>query len=133
MPLEDESVDGIVTSPPYSTAIDYLKENRGAPEFWKISPELAEKYRKITRNMDAWFEMMEKAISEMVRVLGRNRKCAIIMGNQRRGNEIISLVDWTIQRFEKEGCMLLHNIPQLISSTGTWNILVDHILIFIKK
>jgi len=132
LPYPDNSIDGIVTSPPYSNALDYLKENRGAPEFFEVSEKLKEQY-KATKSLDKFYKMMRKAISEIVRVLKPQRKIVFIIGNQRRKKEIIPIVDWCIKEFEKKNCKLLYNIPQLISSTGTWNILTDYILILQKN
>ncbi|MEW6557201.1 MAG: DNA methyltransferase [Elusimicrobiota bacterium] len=128
----DNYFSGIVTSPPYSNALDYTKENRGAPEFFPVTDELKRQYEPV-KKPDLYFEMMSKAISEMVRVLKLGKKIGFIIGNQRKKNEIIPIVDWSIEEFEKNNCKLLFNIPQLISSTGTWNILVDHILILQKR
>jgi DNA modification methylase len=121
----------IITSPPYSIAIDYLKENPAHPAFFVIGEEVKEKYRSCKKIKD-WYIMMERATSEMARVLKNNGKLAIILGNNKIKNKIINLTEWTINRFEKLGLKLLYDIPQLISSTGTHNILIDHILIFEK-
>lgn len=128
----DNYFTGIVTSPPYNNALDYTKENRGAPEFFPISEELKKQYEPV-KKPELYFEMMGKAIRETVRVLKAGRKIGFIIGNQRKKNEIIPIVDWCIKEFEKNNCKLLYNIPQLMASTGTWNILTDHILILEKK
>lgn len=131
LPYPDGYFTGVVSSPPYSNAIDYTKENRGAPEFFQVSPELIEAY-KPTRSTTLYRGMMEKAIRETARVVGKGRKIAFVMGNQRKNGKTIAMVDWCIGQFQENGCILLHKIPQLISSKGTWNILVDEILIFRK-
>jgi hypothetical protein len=131
LPYPDGYFTGVVTSPPYSNAIDYTKENRGAPEFFPVTKELRDLYRP-TRNLKLYKEMMEKAIRETVRVVKAGRRIAYVAGNQRKNGRVVPLVDWCVGQFEANGCRLLHRIPQLISSTGTWNILVDEILIFMK-
>jgi len=132
IPYEDGYFDGVVTSPPYSNALDYLKENRAAPEFWKITPEIKRKY-EATRKREKWYLMMRSAIAEISRVTKSQGKICFVIGNQREKGEVIPLVDWCIEEFKKNDCKLLHNIVQLISSTGTWNILHDHVLIFQKS
>jgi len=132
IPYEDEYFDGVVTSPPYSNALDYLKENRAAPEFWKITLEIKRKY-EATRKREKWYSMMRSAIAEISRVTKSQGKICFVIGNQREKGEVIPLVDWCIEEFKKNDCKLLHNIVQLISSTGTWNILHDHVLIFQKS
>lgn len=131
LPYRDDSIDGIVTSPPYSNALNYLKENRGAPEFFEISEKLKVQY-EATKSLEIFYEMIERAILEMIRVIKPRRKIVFIIGNQRRKGEVIPIIDFCIEKFQKLRCKLLYNIPQLISSTGTWNILTDCILIFQK-
>jgi len=131
LPYRDNSVDGIVTSPPYSNALNYLKENRGAPRFFEVSEKLKVQY-EATKSLEIFYEMIERAILEMIRVIKPRRKIVFIIGNQRRKGEVIPIIDFCIEKFQKLGCKLLYNIPQLISSTGTWNILTDCILIFGK-
>lgn len=132
LPYPDGYFTGVVASPPYSSAIDYTKENRGAPEFFPVSPELVEAY-KPTRSTALYKEMMTKAVRETARVVGEDRRIAFVVGNQRKNGKIVAMVDWCVERFEENGCRLLHKIPQLISSTGTWNILTDYVLIFEKS
>jgi hypothetical protein len=131
LPYPDGYFTGVVTSPPYSNAIDYTKENRGAPEFFPVTEELKRLYSP-TRNLKLYKQMMKKAIRETVRVVKPGHKIAYVAGNQRKNGKVVPLVDWCVGQFEANGCRLLHSTPQLISSTGTWNILMDEILIFEK-
>lgn len=132
LPYPDKYFTGIVTSPPYSSALDYTKENRGDPEFFPITPELKKLYEP-TKDRVLFYVLMEKVIKESVRVIKPGKKIAFVIGNQRKKDKIIDIVGWCIEEFEKDGCQLLYDIPQLISSTGTHNILTDHILILQKK
>lgn len=131
LPYPDEHFTAAVTSPPYSDAVDYLSQNRGAPEFFPTTRELKEVY-KTTRELGRWKEMIDSAIAETLRVLKPGRRIAFIVGNQRKNGKVVPMVDWCIQRFKENGCMLLHRIPQLITSRGTLNISVDEILILKK-
>jgi tRNA G10 N-methylase Trm11 len=132
LPYPEGYFTGVVASPPYSNAIDYLKENRGAPEFFPVSPRLVEEY-KPTKNLPLYKEMMTSAIRETVRVVEDGRKIAFVVGNQRRNGKTVAMVDWCVEQFRSSGCGLLHKIPQLISSSGTRNILTDYVLIFRKE
>jgi len=124
--LEDESIDGIVNSPPYSTALDYIKNDYpqlvlldmvdiqslekamiGNPKskvysydlYYEIKncdyeyERLPDEAKKIInalwefgRNKESlrtykFFKDMYLALKEMHRVMKKNAKCAIIIGN----------------------------------------------------
>jgi len=128
--LENESIDGVVTSPPYGTAIDYIAIDRGALKFFSTQ-QLKVKYLS-TKNLKQYFPMLRKAYSEMDRVLKPHGKIAIIIGNQTRQGQIIDIVGWTKQQFIEKGYQLLHELSELLSSTNVFNILSDAILIFQK-
>ena len=86
MPLEDESVDGIVFSPPYSFAIDYLKND----EFHlkALGADLAElrdrmiglRGRGLADKFAQYKEDMSRVLGECARVLKMGCVCCIVVG-----------------------------------------------------
>ncbi len=78
--IEDESIDAVITSPPYYNNIDYTQvyeiENWFVHEF-KEQPAV----RSFVHGSTGYFEDMEKVISEMYRVLVAGGKAAIVVGN----------------------------------------------------
>jgi tRNA G10 N-methylase Trm11 len=131
IPFPECSFDGIVTSPPYGSAIDYLKENPGPPELMEI-PENLKPSLIMTRDVEGWKRIMAKAVGEMHRVLKPNGRLAIIIGNQKRNGSLVDLVGWTLREMAGKNMKLLYRFTELISSTGTRNILTDEVLIFEK-
>lgn len=92
--LEDESVDGIITSPPYSIALNYITND--AHSLIALGYDLdkiKDYFIGVRGNGLAKFELydkdMSKAYSEMFRVLKKGRYCVIIIGNVTfRGQEV---------------------------------------------
>lgn len=86
LPLEKESVDGIVFSPPYSFAIDYLTNDAFHLNFLGADIEkLREKMvglrgKKIPEKYEIYLEDMNKVVSECSRVLRQGRLCTIVVG-----------------------------------------------------
>lgn len=86
LPLRDASVDGIVFSPPYSFAIDYLKNDSFHLEFLGADINaLREKMiglrgRTPRQRFDLYQSDMEKVLSECARVLRPGRFCTVVVG-----------------------------------------------------
>lgn len=128
----DNTFDGVVTSPPYGSAISYEQENPGPPEMMKI-PEKLKEFKILTKDEQSWKDLMKRAFKEIYRVLKPNARFAIIIGNQKRKGQIVDYVNWTIDELKSLGFSKMYQFTELISSTGTRNILSDEILIFRKK
>lgn len=83
---DDESVNGIITSPPYSIAVDYIQNDLHALRYLKIDPE------KLRENMiglrgvgqkriDYYNQDMKVCFEEMHRVLKSGSYCIIVIGD----------------------------------------------------
>ncbi len=86
LPLHDSTVDGIIFSPPYSFAIDYIENDSFHLDFLGVDTEsLREKMiglrgKTLSEKFDLYKIDMEKVISECSRVLCKGRICTIIVG-----------------------------------------------------
>jgi len=86
LPLEDASVDGIIFSPPYSFAVDYLKNDSFHLNFLGVETDNLRKGmvglrgRKLSEKFELYQQDMDKVLSECARVLRPNRLCTIIVG-----------------------------------------------------
>jgi len=84
--LEDQSVDGIIFSPPYSFAIDYLKNDSFHLDFLGVKTDklrenmIGLRGRGLSEKFDIYKEDMDKVLSECARVLRPGRLCTIIVG-----------------------------------------------------
>lgn len=86
LPLEDSSVDGILFSPPYSFAIDYLENDSFHLSFLATDLEKLRKGmvglrgRTLTEKFNLYKVDMDKVLSECARVLRPSRICTIVVG-----------------------------------------------------
>jgi len=86
LPLEDDSVDGVITSPPYSFAIDYVDNDKPQLEYLGYAPDkLKEKMiglqgRGISQKLELYFEMLDKVFRELARVSKKGSKTIFVVG-----------------------------------------------------
>ncbi len=135
--LDSNSIDGIVSSPPYSIALDYIENDKHAHsalghDIDVIRNDFIGVRGKGKDKISSYNEDMEKIYLEMDRVLKKGKYCVIIIGNARFNNEEIKTVEMTINQFKKIGYKLEKNIDKIIF--GLYNIMQkENILIFKKE
>jgi len=84
--IENNSIDGIIFSPPYSFAIDYLKNDFShlgyfVKDISKLNPNMiGMRGKALKEKYHFYIEDMDKVISECYRVLKPGRFCTIIIG-----------------------------------------------------
>lgn len=87
LPIEDDTVDAIITSPPYSFAIDYLKNDQPQLEYLRCDIENLRKEmiglqgRGIEDKLELYFYKIDQALSEMKRVSKKQSPVVVIVGN----------------------------------------------------
>jgi DNA modification methylase len=137
LPLKDNSIDGIVTSPPYSIALDYVSNDAHALKTLGYDlQELREKFIGVRGNgqkrIDLYNEDMKRCLEEMYRVLRPGKYAVIIIGNATYQGKEIKTVEFIIYYAEKIGFRLVKNIDKIIF--GLYNVMQkENILIFKKK
>jgi len=134
--LPDNSVDGIITSPPYSIALDYVQNDEHSLSALGFNvSELRENFIGVRGNgknkLNLYNEDMEKTYNEIYRVLKPGKFAVIVIGNATyQGNEV-KTVEYTIEYMKKLGFSLENNIDKIIF--GLYNVMKkEHILIFKK-
>lgn len=136
LPLDKESIDGIVTSPPYSIALDYVSNDAHAlKELGYDLLEIREKFvgvrGKGQTRIDLYNEDMKKSLDEMFRVLKPKKYAVIVIGNATYMGQEIKTAEFTIDYAEKIGFKLVKNIDKIIF--GLYNVMQkENILIFQK-
>lgn len=86
LPLRDECMDGILFSPPYSFAIDYLKNdsfhlNRMGADVPSLKNRMIGlRGKSLRERYNLYVEDMDRVLKECDRVLRPNRLCTIIIG-----------------------------------------------------
>ncbi len=130
--IKNESIDFILTHPPYADIIKYSNK--------KIKEDLSN-----IHNLDEFCNEMEKIAKEFYRVLKQNRYCAILIGDTRRNKVYQPLAFKVMERFLKVGFTLKEDIVKHqhnCKATGFWlnkskeyNFLLimhEHIFVFQK-
>lgn len=136
LPLKDISVQGIVTSPPYSIALDYVANDAHALEAMGYNlEEIREKFVGVKGKGETRIELynkdMQRSFQEMHRVLEKGRFCAIVIGDATYHQQKIRTIEFTIEECEKLGFTLMKNINKIIY--GLYNVMqTDNTLIFRK-
>lgn len=136
LPLDKESIDGIVTSPPYSIALDYVSNDAHALkelgyDLLEIREEFVGVRGKGQTRIDLYNEDMKKSLEEMFRVLKPQKYAAIVIGNATYMGQEVKTVEFTIDYAEKIGFKLVKNIDKIIF--GLYNVMQkENILVFQK-
>lgn len=85
--IEDENIDGIITSPPYSFAIDYLKGDKQQLEYLGVDAEDLRKRmiglsgNSVKEKVDNYLEDMNDILEELNRVLKKKAYLVMIIGS----------------------------------------------------
>lgn len=137
LPIDDNSVDGVITSPPYSIALNYVANDSHALRFLGFEPDVFANEFIGVRGTGAgraalYEDDMQLAYAEIARVLRPGRSAAIVLGNATVGGERMPTVDNCEKTFRKLGFELQHKINKIIF--GLYNVMQrEDILIFRKK
>ncbi len=130
--LPDNSVDLVLTHPPYLNIIKYSEG--------KIKGDLSN-----ISGVKKFCDELEKGIKEMFRVLKPGRYCAILIGDTRRRRHYVPLSYFVMERFLKNGFILKEDIIKVqhnCNSTPYWKaqskkynfflIMHEHLFVFRK-
>ena len=128
--VKDESIDLVVTHPPYLNIIEYgAKEAEG--DISRIS------------NLSKFCDEIEKIARESFRVLKPGKYCAILIGDTRRKRHFVPLAFNVMSRFLKTGFILKEDVIKLqhnCTTTRYWQsqnrdfllIMHEHLFVFRK-
>jgi DNA modification methylase len=134
--LKDESIDGIITSPPYSIALDYVKNDSHSLsalgyDLDKVKEEFIGVRGTGKKKVEMYNKDMEKSYDEMFRVLKPGKYCVIVIGNATIQGEEVRTVEMTVDHMSKLGFALEKNMDKIIF--GLYNVMQkENILIFRK-
>ena len=136
IPLKDESVDGIITSPPYSIALNYVANDAHSLkalgyDLDKIKEDFIGVRGTGLNKFELYDKDMEKAYSEMYRVLKKDKYCAVVIGNVTFQGQEINTTQNVIDYCEKIGFKTIKKMEKIIY--GLYNVMQkEYILIFQK-
>jgi len=136
--LPNNSIDGIITSPPYSFAIDYVENDKDQLEYLGYDTiELKQnliglKGKTKAEKLDNYFSDMDKFIKEASRVLKQNKFLVIIIGSNTNQTGGIRLEQNVINSAKYNRMNLVKSILKPIK--GMRNTMKEeYILIFEKE
>ncbi len=137
LPIEDNSIDAIITSPPYSFAIDYAENDRPQLEYLGYNVlELKEemiglKGKSRKEKLANYFEDMNKVLSEMHRVLKKDKYAVIVIGSNDIQTGGIRLETKVEEMASENGFVLDQKIIKPIK--GIQNTMKDEYILFLRK
>lgn len=135
--LPDNSVDGIITSPPYSIALDYVQNDiHSLKDLGYDVLKMRDDFIGVRGNgrtkVELYNEDMKKSYMEMYRILKPSRYAVIVIGNATYQGQEIRTVEFTTKYMEGLGFNLVKNINKIIF--GLYNVMKkENILIFRKE
>lgn len=84
--LEEESMDAVITSPPYMNALDYARDNR--LRMWFLGVRRFRHYDKKSNTRERFVRLMKESLLTMQHALKPRGKCVLVVGeaNRNRAN-----------------------------------------------
>ncbi len=134
--LKDSSMDGIITSPPYSIALDYVSNDSHALEALgydtkKIRDEFIGVRGSGTGKVMLYDKDMELCLGEMYRVLKPNKMAAIVIGNAMYQGKEVRTVEFIERYAKKLGFVEVKNINKIIF--GLYNVMKKESILIFRK
>ena len=134
LPMEENSVDAIITSPPFSFAIDYLKNDQPQLEYLGHNLEVLRQEmiglqgRGVENKLEIYFDKMDTALKEMKRVSKKNSPIVIIIGTNDIQTNGVRLETKVIELGEKQGLKFELNLKKPIR--GLQNTMKEESILF---
>ncbi len=135
--LPDDSIDAIITSPPYSFAIDYIENDKEQLLFLGYDTEklrgklIGLRGKTKSEKIKNYFSDMEIFLNEASRVLKRNKFLVIIIGSNTNQTGGIRLEDKIIGFAGKYNLSLVKKILKPIK--GMRNTMKEEYILFFEK
>lgn len=137
IPLEENSIDGIITSPPYSLAIDYVKNDEAQLNYWGYDVDdirnnmVGLKGKNKEERLINYFRDMEIVCSEIARVLKNDKFFVMIVGSNTNQTGGIRLEENLIESCRKHKLCLVKSILKPIK--GMRNTMKEEYILFFQK
>ncbi|MBD3351141.1 MAG: hypothetical protein GF364_06620, partial [Candidatus Lokiarchaeota archaeon] len=135
--LKEDSIDGIITSPPYSFAIDYVKNDQYQLEFLGYNADVLKDNmiglsgKNKAERINNYFNDMSNVCSEIHRVLKKGKYFVMIIGSNTNQTGGIRLERKIIDSCEDLGLRLIKSILKPIK--GIRNTMKDEFVLFFQK
>ena len=136
LPLPSNSIAGIVTSPPYSIALDYVSNDELALRALGSEPRLDREQfiglrGKAAERFDLYLEDMTRALREMHRVLRPGARCALVVGNVVQGGQEVDTTGRLVEAARCLGFTVERALDKIIY--GLYNVISREYVLFLRK
>ena len=134
LPIDDNCVDAVITSPPYSFAIDYLKNDQPQLEYLGYNLEdlredmIGLQGRGVENKLEIYFDKMDIALKEMKRVSKKNSPIVIIIGTNDIQTNGVRLETKVVELAEKQNLKFELNLIKPIR--GLQNTMKNESILF---
>lgn len=131
------SVDAVVTSPPYSIALDYVKNDDHALKVMGTDVEalresmMGVRGRGAKEKLALYNEDMRRMFHEVARVLKRHAAAAFVIGDATVDGREVTTTDTMVQWAEEAGLRLERSIPKIVF--GLYNVMQDERILVFRK
>lgn len=135
--IADDSIDAIVTSPPYSIALDYVKNDEHALEALDVDTRELRKTMTGVRGKGAkqklalYNDDMKAMFSEVARVLKPGAGAAFVIGDATVDRTEVTTTDEMIAWAEAAGLRRERSIPKIVF--GLYNVMQDEKILVFRK
>ena len=136
--IADETIDAVVTSPPYSIALDYVKNDEHALKAMGVSLQglrdemTGVRGRGNKRKLALYNEDMQMMFDQVTRVLRPGAKAIFVIGDATVDRKEYTTTKEMIGWANSSGLSLERQIPKIVF--GLYNVMLDEkILIFRKR
>lgn len=135
--LDNETVDAVITSPPYSFAIDYVSNDE--PQLTYLGYNIIDisnnmigiQGKTVKEKLEIYFHDMEIVCVEIARVLKPDKYFVMIIGSNTNQTGGIRLEENMIKFCENYGLILVKSILKPIK--GMRNTMKDEFILFFRK
>jgi predicted RNA methylase len=136
LPLRDSSIDGIITSPPYAIALDYIKNDAHALEALRLDmSEIRGQFiglrGRMNERVHLYNEDMKRSLEEMARVLKPSKFALIVIGNATYRGSTLKSVELITKHASEIGLRLTKSIEKNIF--GLYNVMQKEKVLIFKK
>lgn len=132
--LRDNSIDAVVTSPPYSLALDYVKNDAHALEAMSVDLKKGREdfigvRGKPAKRLELYEQDMRRVFSELGRVVRPGGWVMVVVGDATVGGAEVKTTGEMITWAEEGGLKYVRSLPKIVF--GLYNVMTDEkILMF---
>jgi hypothetical protein len=135
--IEADSIDAIVTSPPYSIALDYVKNDEHALD--ALDVDMLELRKAMTgvrgkgakQKLALYNDDMKAMFGEVARVLKRGAGAAFVIGDATVDRTEVTTTDEMVTWAEAAGLRRERAIPKIVF--GLYNVMQDEKILVFRK